>query len=187
MNIIQGLWPGVVNSYAGGSRTCRVEIEGITEGSGVRPEAVFCNPLGDNAESTEIRIRPGDPVWLSFEGGDPRYPIIMGYRTPRTGNPTGWRRWQHANVELIAEDTLLITVGATTVTVTDGLMTVAGADLIVEKNIICQQNIAALQNITAGQNISDQGGTKSMATMRSKFNTHGGHFDNSNRVPDNQM
>lgn len=187
MNIIQGNWPGVVRSYDAAARTCRVEIEGITDGSGVLPEAVFCNPLGDSAGTTEIRIQPGDLVWLSFEGGDPRFPMVMGYRTPRAGNPSGWRRWHHANIELIAENTLLITVGATTFTVTDGLVTVAGADLIVEKNIICQQNIAALQNITAGQNISDQGGTKSMSSMRSKFNTHGGHYDSSNRTPDNQM
>lgn len=187
MNVINGLWPGVVSSYSPATRTCRVEIDGITDGSGVLPEAVFCNPLGDSPATTEIRILPGDLVWLSFEGGDPRYPVIMGYRTPRSGNASGWRRWQHANVQLTAEETLLITVGGATVTVTDGLLTVAGADLIVEQNIICQQNIAALQNITAGQNIADQGGTKSMAAMRSKFNDHGGHFDNSNRVPDNQM
>lgn len=186
MNIIQGNWPGVVRSYDAATRTCRVEIEGITDGSGVLPEAVFCNPLGDSAGTTEIRIQPGDLVWLSFEGGDPRFPMVMGYRTPRAGNPTGWRRWQHANIELIAEDTLLITVGATKVTITDGLMKVDGADLIVEKNIICQ-NLAALQNITAALDVSDQGGTKKMSTMRQRFDDHAGHFDNSNRKPDTPM
>lgn len=187
MNLIHGLWPGVVSSYDAASRTCRVSIDGVTDGSDVRPEAVFANPLGDNAATTEIRIVPGDPVWLMFEAGDPRFPIIMGFRTPRAGNPSGWRRWRHANVQLIAENTLVMTVGGTTVTITDGLMKVEGADLDVSGNITSGKSITASLNVTAGQNVADQGGAKTMASMRSKFNSHGGHYDSSNRAPDNQM
>lgn len=199
MNIIHGMWPGVVSSYTPGARMCRVEIPGVTDGSDVRPEAVFNNSLGDNAETTEIRILPGDPVWLMFEGGDPRFPIIMGYRTPRTGNPTGWRRWQHANIQLTAENTLLITVGSTTITITDGLVHVQGADMhlaqnlivdgqaMVAQNLMVALGISAGTNVVATANIADQGGTKSMSDIRTKFNTHGGHYDSSNRIPDNLM
>ncbi|MGW8422770.1 DUF6484 domain-containing protein [Comamonas sp. HJ-2] len=102
-----GLWPGEVVSYDGDKRTARVKIPGVTDGSQVLPEAVFNNPLGDNAETTEIRIKPGDPVWLMFECGDPRYPIVIGYRTPREGNPTGWRRWAHENIEITADNKLI--------------------------------------------------------------------------------
>lgn len=109
---IPGLWPGEVDSYDGATRICRVRIPGVTDGSNALPQAVFSNPLGDRAAGgdtdTEIRILPGDPVWLMFECGDPRFPIIMGYRTPRVGNPVGWRRWRHKNVELTAEETLVI-------------------------------------------------------------------------------
>lgn len=114
METIGGLWPGEVDTYDQAARTCRVRIPGITDGSNVLPEAVFCNPLGDRAtaddskDHTEIRILPGDPVWLMFEGGDPRFPIIVGYRTPRAGNPIDWRRWRHKNVELTADETLII-------------------------------------------------------------------------------
>ncbi len=106
MNALPSLWPGVVSSYNPGQRTCRVRIDGVTDGSDILPEAVFNNPLGDNAATTEIKIQAGDPVWLMFEGGDPRFPIIMGYRTPRTGNASGWRRFAHANIELTAEGVL---------------------------------------------------------------------------------
>lgn len=196
MNILNGMWPGVVHTYDPDSRSCRVEIPGITDGSDVRPEAVFNNPLGDNAAMTEIRILPGDPVWLMFEAGDPRFPIIMGYRTPRTGNPTGWRRWRHANIQLTAENQFVITVGATTITVTDGLVDIQGADmhlsgdLMVDGlatigqtlhvaqtisnggNVISQGGVAALGDIVSAANVGDQGGTKTMASMRYLYNNH---------------
>lgn len=198
MSVLYGKYPGVVVSYSGVARTCRVNVPGITD-SDVFPLAVFCNPLGDNASTTEIRIQPGDPIWVEFEAGDPRFPIIVGYRTPRTGNPTGWRRWRHANIQLTAENTYLITVGGTSITVTDGLMKVEGADLDVSGNIYGRKSVIATLNVTAGvnvaagvnviaaANVADQGGSKTMADMRDKFNNHGGHFDSSNRVPDNPM
>jgi hypothetical protein len=104
-----GKWPGEVASYDAAARTCRVRIPGVTDGSNVLPEAVFEYPIGDRADAanakdrTEIRVLAGDLVWLEFECGDPRFPIITGYRTKRAGNPTNWRRWHHANVEMTAD------------------------------------------------------------------------------------
>lgn len=108
MKSYDGLWPAVVASYDGPSRSCRVRIDDVTDGSAIYPEAFFNNPLGDNAETTEIRIKAGDPVWVMFECGDPRFPIITGFRTPRAGNPTGWRRWAHENIEITADGQLVI-------------------------------------------------------------------------------
>lgn len=108
MNALPSLWPGVVASYDPVARTCMVRIPGITDGSQDLPEAVFNNALGDRAGDTEIRILAGDAVWLSFEGGDPRFPVIMGYRTPRAGNPVDWRRWRHANIELTADGQMIL-------------------------------------------------------------------------------
>lgn len=111
---IPGIWPAEVASYDGNGRTCRVKVPGITDGSSTLLEAVFSNPVGDRATDadekshTEIYIKEGDPVWVMFECGDPRFPVITGYRTPRTGNPTGWRRWKHANIELTADNKLII-------------------------------------------------------------------------------
>lgn len=111
MNNLPSLWPGEVESYDGPTRTCKVRIPGITDGSSELPTAVFNTPLGDRAQGdhqTEIRILPGDLVWLMFEGGDPRFPIIMGYRTARAGNPVDWRRWRHANIEMTADGKFII-------------------------------------------------------------------------------
>jgi hypothetical protein len=134
VSLLFGKYPGVVVSYDGGARMCRVNVPGITD-SDVYPLATLCNPLGDNPATTEIRIVAGDMVWVEFEAGDLRFPIIVGYRTPMQGNQTDWRRWQHKNIQLTAESTYLITVGATIITVTSGLIKVEGADLQVSGNI----------------------------------------------------
>jgi phage baseplate assembly protein gpV len=111
VNNLPSLWPGEVESYDGATRTCKVRIPGITDGSTELPEAVLMPPIGDRAQgdhATEQRILPGDLVWLMFEGGDPRFPIIMGSRTPRAGNPVNWRRWRHANIELTADGKMIL-------------------------------------------------------------------------------
>jgi hypothetical protein len=99
--------PGIVRSYLAVSRECRVEIPGLTDGADVLPLAEIEYPIGDKSKAashaTEIEIVPGDLVWLAFEGGDPRYPIITGFRNARAGNAIDWRRWHHANIELTAD------------------------------------------------------------------------------------
>lgn len=114
MNNLPSRWPGEVVSYDGPTRTCKVKIAGITDGSSDYPEAVIEYPVGDRAQAadpkdrTELRFLAGDLVWLCFECGDPRFPIITGHRTPRTGNPVDWRRWRHANIEMTAAGQFII-------------------------------------------------------------------------------
>ena len=119
---MKGWYPGVVKSYDQATRLCRVEIPGITDGGDVYPLAEILYPIGDKsragANSTEIEILPGDTVWIEFIGGDSRYPIITGYRNPQAGNSADWRRFHHANVELIADNEFRITVGASSIVVT---------------------------------------------------------------------
>jgi hypothetical protein len=102
--------PGIVRGYDPDTRLCKVEIPGITDGSPELPDAEIEYPIGDksanSAHNTEIEMLAGDLVWLAFENGDARYPIITGYRNPRSGNPSGTRRWHHANIEMVA-DTLM--------------------------------------------------------------------------------
>lgn len=101
-----GRYPAVVRSYDQQRRTCRVEIPGLTEGGDVLPEAEIEYPIGDKSRlgpyETEIEILPNDTVWISFIGGDVRYPVITGYRNPQAGNSVDWRRWHHENMEFLA-------------------------------------------------------------------------------------
>lgn len=124
MDTIPGLLPGEVESYDPVARTCRVRIPGITDGSSILPEAIILAPIGDRGnaanskDQTELRILPNDPVWLMFEAGDPRYPIIVGARLKRAGNPVDWRRWRHANIEMTADDHMIINAARVTWNVT---------------------------------------------------------------------
>lgn len=116
-----GRWPAVVREYDGARRLCRIDIPGITDGAETLPNAEIEYPIGDKTRgdlATEIEILPGDAVWVSFIGGDPRYPIITGWRLPREGNDVDWRRWHHKNIELAADETIKIKVGGSTITIT---------------------------------------------------------------------
>lgn len=107
MQVFAGKYPAVVRSYNAKARTCRVEIPGITDGAELMPVAEIEYPIGDKsraaAHATEIEILPGDLVWVEFIAGDPRYPLITGWRNPGAGNSTGWRRVHHANIEFTAD------------------------------------------------------------------------------------
>lgn len=106
-----GLMPAEVDSIDREARIARVRIPGLTDGATELPEAQFCNPVGDKSEHTEIRIKPGDRVWLAFVGGDPRYPVIVGYRPRQEENGIDWRRFEHANFQFEADKTFVILAG----------------------------------------------------------------------------
>ena len=124
-----GRYPATVKSYDQATRTCRVEIPGITDGGDVLPNAEIEYPIGDKSRliagqhATELEILTGDTVWVAFIGGDARYPLITGYRCPSAGNDVNWRRIHHANIDLTADGVLnikatTINLNATTVTIT---------------------------------------------------------------------
>jgi hypothetical protein len=108
MDLLPGRYPAIVRSYDPSARQCRVEIPGITDGGDVFPLAEIEYPIGDKSRrglhTTEIEILPGDTVWVAFIGGDPRYPIITGYRNPNINNSLDWRRWHHKNIEHIGDE-----------------------------------------------------------------------------------
>jgi len=107
-------------------REVRVEVPPYTDGASLMPLAQVMYPIGDDSTNTEIRLVEGAEVYVAFEAGDPRYPIIMGFRNPNIGNVVGMRRWNHDNFELNADDTFTINagtqiklaVGGTTLTLT---------------------------------------------------------------------
>lgn len=122
--------PGFIHSYDGDTRRARVEIPGITDGCEVFPEADFVYSIGFRTEDTELRILPGDRVWLDFVNGDHRYPMIIGYRTLGSDNLTETIRIRQTNIELIADENVLIKATA------GGMLIQAGTGLTIRCNTI---------------------------------------------------
>lgn len=106
-----GLMPAEVDSIDRERRIVKIRIPGLTDGATDLPEAQLCLPMGDKSEHTEIRILPGDRVWIAFEGGDTRYPVIVGYRPRNQENGIDWRRFHHANFQFNADNTFEIIAG----------------------------------------------------------------------------
>lgn len=121
--------PGFVESYNAATRRCRVSIPGVTDGAEVFPEAMLSYPIGDKSEHTDIRILAGDRVWLDFVNGDPRFPIITGFRPKETDNAVDWRRLHHANIELQADDDVSVIAGGTVTIDAAGQVAIEGATI----------------------------------------------------------
>lgn len=170
--------PGFVESVDRATRICRVRIPGVTDGAELFPEAMLSYPLGDKSEHTEIRIVQGDRVWLDFVNGDPRFPIITGFRPKETDNAMAWRRWHHDNIELQADtDMRLLATGA-------GILIEAGTTVIVrapairlEGNTTCTGTMTVQQLLTYQAGIAGTG----MATSNGKNVS-----DSHNHVPDSR-
>lgn len=134
--LMPGRYPAIVRGYDQARRTCRVEVPGITDGGDVLPEAEIEYPIGDKSRAgvneTEIEMTEGDTVWIAFIGGDPRYPIITGYRNPQAGNSVDWRRWHHANMELLADTLMRMIAGGDVLIKSGTLVTVQAPRVVVD-------------------------------------------------------
>lgn len=160
MNIIMGKWPAVVSSVDQDTRIVRVELEGLTDGSMEYPEAEIQYPIGDKSWHTEIRILQGDLVWVEFQGGDPRYPIITGYRAKNAGNEAaaGWRRWHHENIEGRADAKFLIYAGENVTVQAGASALVKAPDIILEGNAKCTGTFEVQGKFTFQAGMAGKGG-----------------------------
>lgn len=137
------LLPATVKEYLPATRQCRIEIPPLTNGASTLPLADILYGIGDKASKarqTEMRILPGDMVWVSFIGGDPRYPIIVGYRNPLEGNDVGWRRWEHENMEwLIDKVANMISQGTITLKANSTITIDSGSSVLVKAPSVTAQ------------------------------------------------
>lgn len=155
MNTLGGLYPAFVRFYDAEQRLARVEIPGITDGAELLPEAEFNYPFGDKSEHTEIRVLVGDRVNVMFEGGDPRYPIIIGYRPKREGNDVGTRRWHHANIQAEADELLHLKAKRVLIT---------GLDTATIETKAATVNATNTATVTTAQALIEASGSASVVT-----------------------
>ena len=176
--LMPGRYPAIVKTYNQARRTCRIEIPGLTDGGDVLPEAEIEYPIGDKsragANTTEIEITPGDTVWVAFIGGDPRYPIITGYRNPQAGNSADWRRWHHANMELLA-DTLMKLIAGGDVLIKSGThVTVQAPKVTVDSpDTTCTGNLLVKGQLTYQGGMAGSGGGGAAASITGNVQVEG--------------
>lgn len=157
-------YPAVVVGYDANTRLAQVKIEPLDNGADTVLDAELLYPLGDKS-NTAIEVLAGDFVWVEFEAGDPRYPIIAGYRNKRTGNDDATRRYHHANIELLADNTIKIKgdvkviVESATVEVNATTVTVTASNTNITSLVNITGNTSITGNLAVAGAISGTGGS----------------------------
>ncbi len=140
-------------------RIASIEIEGRTNGATDYLEAEFCNPFGDKSEHTEIRAKPGDRVWVMFLNDDPRYPVIIGYRPKNVDNEIGFRRFEHTNFQIQADESFLLDAGNGVVIRTKQLTIHASTAItIISPKASFSGDVQVDGSLSFGAGLSGQGG-----------------------------
>lgn len=143
-------YPAVVMSYDANTRLAKIKLEPLDDGADTQLEAELLYPLGDKS-NTAIEVLPGDFVWVEFEQGDPRYPIIVGYRNKRTGNDDLTRRYHHhGNFEILADNIIKIKGNVKVIVESATVEVIATTANITASNT----NITSLVNITGNTSIT---------------------------------
>lgn len=143
-------YPAVVMSYDANTRLAKIKLEPLDEGADTQLEAELLYPLGDKS-NTAIEVLSGDFVWVEFEQGDPRYPIIVGYRNKRTGNDDLTRRYHHhGNFEILADNIIKIKGNVKVIVESATVEVIATTVNITASNT----NITSLVNITGNTSIT---------------------------------
>lgn len=143
-------YPAVVMSYDADTRLAKIKLEPLDDGADTQLEAELCYPLGDKS-NTAIEVLAGDFVWVEFEQGDPRYPIIVGYRNKRTGNDDLTRRYHHhGNFEILADNIIKIKGNVKVIVESATVEVIATTVNVTASNT----NITSLVNITGNTSIT---------------------------------
>ena len=158
-------YPAVVMSYDANTRLAKIKLEPLDDGADTQLDAELLYPLGDKS-NTAIEVLAGDFVWVEFEQGDPRYPIIVGYRNKRTGNDDLTRRYHHhGNFEILADNIIKIKgnvkviVESETVEVIATTVNVTASNTNINSVVAITGNTSITGNLTVAGAISGTGGS----------------------------
>ena len=170
---VSGWIPAFIKSYDAQTRRARVDIPGMTDGCEVFPEAEFNYAIGARSEDTEVRILVGDRVWVDFIGGDPRFPIIVGYRNPATDNIVDTLRLRQTNIELIADEDMLAEATAGTFVIKAGtLLKLQCASITLQGNVTITGTLNVGGKITGDDGISTTGLAENNGVRVGSNHTH---------------
>lgn len=103
-----GFQKAKILSYDGDSRTAKIHIPGLTDGSAEGLTATFAYPVGDSDKDTEREILENEDVYIFFENNEQSRPVIAFYSSHGTGAVVDTRRIRQENIELLARSTVKV-------------------------------------------------------------------------------
>lgn len=172
MDNLYGFYPGKILSYSGDSKTVQVSIEPYTNGSEDGIQAKIAYPVGFTDADLELAIVDNPDVWVFFENGQFRNPVVGFFRTRRTGSSTGVLRLRQKSIELIADEIKFITAKTTTTgdAHTDGEVT-SGGDMVAGGVSVKQHDHGGIQpgNGKTMPPTASGGGAKASRMAMSQF------------------
>lgn len=104
MEQLNGFYPGKILSIADDKKTVQVSVEPYTSGLENGITAKLAYPVGFNDKDTELQIIGQPDVWVFFERGQFKNPVVSFFRTHQTGSVTGVFRLRHKKLEFYADN-----------------------------------------------------------------------------------
>lgn len=129
---LNGFWPAKLTSYDAATRTGEVWIDEVTDGADRGLVAEFAYPVGEDDQDTERKITLPANVYVFFEMGDPRCPVVFAWRTRQDGSAVvGTRRIRQQNIQVLATANLNLTAERAEMSFNSMLLTVpAGLNIV---------------------------------------------------------
>lgn len=89
-------------SYEANTRTAKIHVPGLTDGSAEGLTATFAYPVGDSDKDTEREILDGEDVYIFFENNEQSRPVIAFFSSHGKDVVVDVRRIRQENIELLA-------------------------------------------------------------------------------------
>lgn len=109
MDNLFGFFPGTILSYNKPAKTVQVSVEPYTSGSENGITAKLAYPVGFTDNDLELSIVGNPDVWVFFENGQFKNPVVSFFRTRQSGSTEGVLRLRQKKIEFIADEIEFIT------------------------------------------------------------------------------
>ncbi|MDI9759639.1 hypothetical protein [Acinetobacter baumannii] len=106
MEKLYGLYAAKILSYDSAKKTAQVSVEPYTTGAEKGITAKLAYPVGFDDQDTELSINGQPDVWVFFERGEFKNPVVAFFRTRQSSSVSDVFRIRQKRIEFHAEEIL---------------------------------------------------------------------------------
>lgn len=106
MEKLYGLYAGKILSYNSAKKTAQISVEPYTKGAENGITAKLAYPVGFDDQDTELSINGQPDIWVFFEKGEFKNPVIAFFRTRQSSSVSDVFRIRQKRIEFHAEEIL---------------------------------------------------------------------------------